>query len=294
MDERVTTVFGDVCDVQLLQRVLAEYEVKLCLHLAAQALVGAADRSPLSTWSTNMMGTVTLLEACRQAGTNHVVVASSDKAYGESPSLPYREDAPLLGISPYEASKAGTELVARSFAATYGLTVGIARCANIYGGGDLNFSRLVPDTIRALLAGLNPILRSDGSPRRDYLYATDAADAYLRLGGHCLTTQAPGTVDAFNFGWGVPISAIELVEMLMEIAGRPDLKPTFADRSGSGREIQAQYLDSAKARAQLSWIPSVGLRDGLAITMEWYRSYLETQKKGVKPGCQPSVDPSPS
>jgi CDP-glucose 4,6-dehydratase len=173
----VTQVHGDLSDAALLHRAMAEHEVTFCFHLAAQALVGVADRSPVGTFATNAMGTVHLLDACRLTGVQQCVIASSDKAYGSSADLPYREDMPLLGEGPYEASKVCTEIIARSFAATYGMRMAVARCANVYGGGDMNFSRLVPDTIRSVLAGRNPVLRSDGSPRRDYLYASDAAGA---------------------------------------------------------------------------------------------------------------------
>jgi CDP-glucose 4,6-dehydratase len=274
IQDRVTPIAGDLADLALLHRVLAEHEVSLCFHLAAQALVGVADRSPVSTWASNLMGTVNLLEACRLAGTGHVVLASSDKAYGASDKLPYREESPLLGSSPYEASKAGAEMAARSYAATYGLRVAVARCANVYGGGDLNFSRLVPDTMRAVVAGRNPVLRSDGTPRRDYLYASDASAAYLRLGALCLDELAECEMEAFNFGWGLPVSALELVELVIELCGRRELRPEIAGAGLPSREIPDQYLDSRKARMRLSWEPRVQLREGLVRSLDWYRRHL--------------------
>jgi CDP-glucose 4,6-dehydratase len=195
IEERVESVRGDVLDQSLVERVLVDHEVSIVFHLAAQSLVGHANRMPAATFATNTMGTVALLEACKLANVGHVVLASSDKAYGATPHLPYKEGDPLLGGAPYETSKALAEGVARSYATTYGIRVATARCANIYGPGDLNFSRLIPDTIRAVLAGRSAQLRSDGTPRRDYLYASDAAQAYLALGSFCLNRMAPGTYE---------------------------------------------------------------------------------------------------
>jgi CDP-glucose 4,6-dehydratase len=270
--DRVTRVSGDLADVGLLQRVLAEHEVSIVFHLAAQALVGVGDRSPVGTFATNATGTVHLLEACRLSGVEHVVLASSDKAYGAAPRLPYREDMPLLGASPYEASKACAEIVARSYAQTYGLKIGVTRCANVYGGGDTNFSRLVPDTVRAVLRGQRPVLRSDGSPRRDYIHAEDAVAAYLALGVHCLDAMAPGEVEAFNFGRGEPVRVLELVRLILAAAERADLEPVVGD--GARGEIQDQWLDSTRARERLGWEARVSLPDGLVRTVEWYRGYL--------------------
>jgi CDP-glucose 4,6-dehydratase len=274
LDSVVTRVRGDLNDAQLLHRAMAEHEVSFCFHLAAQALVGVADRSPVATFATNAMGTVHLLEACRLTGVEQCVIASSDKAYGTASELPYREDMPLLGQGPYEASKVCTEIVARSFAATYGMRVGIARCANVYGGGDMNFSRLVPDTIRAILAGRNPVLRSDGTPRRDYLYASDAARSYLALAAHSMDGMPAGSLEAFNFGWGTPISALELVRMLIAASGDAGLEAVIAGAGRPTREIDDQYLDSSRARAVLGWRPEIDLGRGLALTFDWYRRHL--------------------
>jgi len=259
--DRVSCVHGDLLDAPLLQRAVAEYEVTVCLHLGAQAMVGVAHRCPTGTFGANVMGTANLLEACRLAGVRHVVLASSDKVYGAADRLPYREDTPLLGSAPYEASKVCAELAATSYARTYGLSIAAARCANVYGGGDLNFSRLVPETMRAVLAG------------RGYLYAEDAARAYLSLGAHCLTRMRPGEMEVFNFGWGRGVSVLELVERIIRISGATTLVPE-AGGAGAGHEIQDQWLDSTRAREVLRWCPEIDLDRGLALTLDWYRGHL--------------------
>jgi CDP-glucose 4,6-dehydratase len=274
LEGRVTRIPGDLLDLPLLHRVLAEHEVTLCFHLAAQAIVGVADRSPVGTFASNVMGTVNLLEACRQSRVGAFVLASSDKAYGSSQHLPYREDMPLLGLAPYEATKVCAEAAARSYAATFGLQVVVARCANVYGGGDLNFSRLVPDTIRSILEDRNPVLRSDGSPRRDYIYAADAAAAYMILGLHSLQRVEAGRLEAYNFGSGEPVSVLELVQTIIDLSGRSDLQPDIQGAGRASREIQDQYLDSTLARERLGWAPRVPLREGLAAALDWYRGYL--------------------
>jgi CDP-glucose 4,6-dehydratase len=181
---------------------------------------------------------------------------------------------PLRGTGTYEASKVAAEIVARSYAATTGLRVAVARSANVYGGGDMNFSRIVPDTIRAVLDDRNPVLRSDGTPRRDYLYASDAAAAYMRLGAHCADAMADGTLEAFNFGWCAPVSAREVVELVIELSGKTHLRPVVAGRGTPTHEIRDQYLDTSLARARLSWEPAVPLREGLQRALDWYRTFL--------------------
>ena len=272
VDERVESVRGDVLDQTLVERVLVDHEVSVVYHLAAQSLVGHANRMPASTFATNTMGTVAMLEACRLANVKHVVLASSDKAYGASPRLPYKENDPLLGGAPYETSKALAEGAARSYATTYGIRIATARCANIYGPGDLNFSRLIPDTIRAVLAGRSAKLRSDGTPRRDYLFASDAAQAYMTLGSYCLNTMKDGAYEPFNFGWGQPVSALEMVTLISELAGRPDLVPEVLGTTTT--EIQDQYLESQHARDELGWTPEIELRAGLKTAINWYRQRL--------------------
>lgn len=268
---RVTRVRGDLVDDRLLERVLVDYDVRLVFHLAAQTQVVTAHRDPLGTLEANVRGTYLLLEAARrQSRPPAVIVASSDKAYGSSERLPYTEDHPLAGRGVYDASKSSADLLATAYAESYGLPIGIARCGNIYGGGDLNWDRIVPGTIRALLKGQRPVLRSDGRPRRDYLYVRDAVRAYVRLAQAVLAGDAVG--EAFNFGHNQPVSVIEIVDELRAILGRLDLEPVIMG-SASG-EIPDQYLDSSKAAARLGWTPEFGLHAGLAETVEWYRDIL--------------------
>lgn len=268
---QVTTVSGAVEDLPLVERVLNEYEVEACFHLAAQAIVGAAGRSPLSTFETNVRGTWTLLEACRRVpGVARVVIASSDKAYGDQLTLPYTEETPLAGRFPYDASKACADLIARSYAATYGLPVTIARCANIYGGGDLNFSRLVPGTIRSVLLGEAPVIRSDGTPVRDYLYIDDAVQAYLALGKRADAAGVRG--EAFNFGTAEPVAVLALVKKIIEAAGVAGIEPRVVGTAV--HELSQQYLSSAKAEDLLGWRPLVPRSEGLCRSVSWYRDLL--------------------
>jgi CDP-glucose 4,6-dehydratase len=268
---RVTRVRGGLEDGRLLQRVLVEYDVRLVFHLGAQTQVVTADRDPLGTLESNVRGTYQLLEAARRQGAAPaVVVASSDKAYGPSPNLPYTEDHPLSGRGIYEASKSAADLVSSSYATTYRLPIAIARCGNIYGGGDLNWDRIVPGTIRSLLAGERPVLRSDGRPRRDYLYVRDAVGGYLRLADALLAGDAAG--EAFNFGHNVPVSVLEIVDELRRITNREDVQPIVL--GGAAGEIPDQYLDASKAAKRLNWRPAFDLRDGLNETVAWYRDLL--------------------
>jgi CDP-glucose 4,6-dehydratase len=269
--KRVNIVRGSITDYAVVERALNEYEVDTCFHLAAQAIVGAANRSPVPTFVSNIQGTWTVLEACRVSKLiKAVVVASSDKAYGTQPTLPYTEDMPLLGINPYDASKVCTEVIAKSYCETFSVPLAIARCANIYGPGDLNYSRLIPGTIRSALLGNRPIIRSDGSPIRDYLYIDDAIRAYLRL-----AQQVPASSDAlgaaFNFGTEQPISAIDLVTLLLRICDRADLTPDVQGRGKLGDEIDVQYLNSDRAASALGWIASTRLTEGLSQSVMWYR-----------------------
>ena len=249
-----------------------------CFHLAAQAIVVAANRSPLSTFESNIRGTWHLLEACRRTRMMRcVVVASSDKAYGRHDRLPYQEDYPLLGIHPYDASKACADILARSYFQTYGLPVSVTRCANLYGGGDLNFSRIVPDTIRAILNDRNPVIRSDGSPVRDYLYVEDAVQGYLALAGQQESANVAG--EAFNFGSGRPVSVSELVSKLIALSGRTHLAPDVQGQSTPG-EIDRQYLASDKAKQLLGWQARHSLEEGLTQTLRWYENYLLPLPRG--------------
>jgi CDP-glucose 4,6-dehydratase len=257
---------GDLADPAITRN--AVEDVDTVFHLAAQAIVGEANESPVPTFESNVQGTWNLLEACRLAGVERVIVASSDKAYGDQELLPYTEDLPLNGLYPYDASKACEDIIARSYARTYGLPVAVTRMANIYGGGDLNLSRIVPGTVRSILRGEDPIVRSDGTPLRDYLYAEDAVSAYLTL-----AESLPATAgEAFNFGLGSPVSALEVVRLILECAGS-DLEPRILGTSKLHGEIDRQYLDSAKAERMLGWRAETELRDGIEQTLEWYREH---------------------
>jgi len=273
IEDRCAVALADLTDHEALVRVLNEHEVDEVFHLAAQTIVGTANRSPLATWEANVRGTYSLLEACRGLGTvKRVVVASSDKAYGDHDELPYREDFALQPRYPYDVSKACTDLIARSYANTYDLPVAVTRLANLYGPGDLNWSRNIPDSARALARGERPVIRSDGTPERDYLYVEDAVDAYLAIGASLDDPAHRGR--AWNAGWGKPIPVIDVVRTLISVSGL-DLEP---DVQGSGTphgEIDRQYLDSTAIREQLGWEPRWDLERGLATTWEWYRQQVE-------------------
>lgn len=271
--ERTTVVDGQLEEYAALERAISVHEPDTVLHLGAQTLVGTGLRSPLLTFEANIRGSYNLLEACRRMGdvVERVVVASSDKAYGEAEQLPYTEKTPLIGRHPYDVSKSCTDLIAEAYAATYGLPVTIARCGNIYGGGDLNWSRIVPGTIRSLLRGQRPVLRSDGSLTRDYIFVEDVVEAYLALAEALGDPAMAG--EAFNFAHGSPNTVLEIVEAIREAMGIEGLEP---DVRGTARaEIPHQHLDSAKARRVLGWKPAWSLRDGLARTVDWYRAHLD-------------------
>lgn len=269
---RCTVVSGRLESLQDLERAVVEHEVDTVFHLGAQTIVLTAYRSPLATFDANVRGTYNLLEACRrQSGlVRRVVVASSDKAYGEGRVLPYTEEMPANGRHPYDVSKSCADLLAQTYAVTYGLPIAVARCGNIYGGGDLNWSRLIPGTIRSALEGRNPVIRSDGRFTRDYVYVGDAVDAYLALAGGLGREEVRGGV--FNFGPGAPATVLEVTHAVLEAAGRTDLVPEI--RNEAVAEIREQTLDSTKARRVLGWAPACGLREGLLETVAWYRRYL--------------------
>jgi CDP-glucose 4,6-dehydratase len=239
-------------------------------HLGAQTLVRAARRDPVGTFEANVRGTWNVLDVARRQRdlVQRVVVASSDKAYGSSDSLPYTEDHPLAGTQPYEASKACADIVARSFGQSYGLPIAVARCGNIYGPGDLNWSRLVPGTIRSLLRGEQPVIRSDGTPLRDHLYVDDAVDAYMALADAADHEAKDGV--AFNFSDECPRSVLEIYRSVCVAAGHPDVQPRI--ESGADDEIPAQHLSSRRAREELGWATRVSLDEGLAATVDWYRA----------------------
>lgn len=276
-DHRITRVRGSVTSFKTVERALNEYEIDTCFHLAAQTIVTIANRSPLSTFESNIKGTWTVLEAARRARTvERLVVASSDKAYGASPQLPYSEETPLLGRYPYDVSKTCADHLAQSYARTYRVPLAITRCGNLYGGGDLNFNRVVPGTARAILLDEDPVIRSDGTPLRDYLYVEDAVAACLTLAERLLDEAVPG--EAFNFSAEQPRSVREVVERLIAISGRTHLKPRILGQSVPEGEIAHQYLSAAKAKRVLGWQASWAMDDALAKTLAWYEAYLADRK----------------
>jgi CDP-glucose 4,6-dehydratase len=270
----VADVQGDLLDEELVRRTLTEHEVDLVFHLAAQTLVGPAAESPASTFDVNVRGTWMVLEACRDAGVERVVVASSDKAYGAHDELPYREDFALRPTAPYEASKAAADLLARSYWPSYGLPVAVTRFANIYGGGDTNFSRLIPEAVSAAVDGRAPVLRSDGSPQRDFLYVEDAAAAYLAIADALERDEVRG--EAFNAGGGQPYAVGDVVQTITRLAGT-DVEPRILGEGNPAGEIDRQYVDPAKIRDVVGWERQVDLEEGLRRTIEWYREHPEAR-----------------
>lgn len=274
LEDAVEVVHGDLNDPGLIARALGEQDVDTVFHLAAQTIVGTANRSPVPTFESNVRGTWTLLDACRLHGAERVVVAASDKAYGPSTHLPYREDHPLEPRFPYDVSKAATDLIARSYWHTFGLPVAVTRFANLYGGGDLNRSRLIPEAIGAVLAGRPPVIRSDGTPERDFLYVEDAVEAYLRI-ADALDEADPartGRGEAFNAGSGRPYAVREVVARICALAGA-ELEPAIQGAGTPAGEIDRQWVDAGKLRARTGWTPRVGLDDGLQRTLAWYRDH---------------------
>jgi CDP-glucose 4,6-dehydratase len=269
--EQVRVVRGDVRDQETLERALGEYEIATVIHLAAQTTVGVANRNPVSTLDTNIRGTWALLEACRRSPTvQQVVTASSDKAYGDQEVLPYTEDAPVLGRHPYDVSKSCADLLAQMYAKTYRLPVCVTRCGNFYGGGDLNWNRLVPGTIRSIIRGERPVIRSDGQFTRDYLYVEDGARAYVLLAERLAANPALAG-EVFNFSYEQRLTVLELVQRIlgaMESGLAPDI------RNEASNEIRHQYLDATKARRVLGWSPAFDVDSGLRATIDWYRRYF--------------------
>lgn len=271
LTERVKVVRGDVRDQALLERILGEYEIETVIHLAAQTIVPIANRNPVSTFETNIGGTWTLLEACRRSPTvKQIVLASSDKAYGDHDILPYNEEMPLRGRHPYDVSKSCTDLIAQTYAITYSLPVVISRCGNFYGGGDLNWNRIIPGTIRSVLRGKRPIIRSDGQYIRDYFYVEDGAAAYVLLAER-LAANPDLCGQAFNFSNEKRMSVLELVEQILSLMDS-DLEPEV--RNEATNEIRQQYLDATRARNILGWRPLFSLEEGLRRTIEWYKDFL--------------------
>lgn len=269
--ERVVAVRGDVRDQALLERVLGEYEIDTVMHLAAQTIVTIANRNPVSTFETNIAGTWALFEACRRSPTvKQVVFASSDKAYGDQEQLPYDEETPLEGRHPYDVSKSCADLIALSYANTYGLPVSVTRCGNFYGGGDLNWNRIVPGTIRSVLRGERPVIRSDGQYVRDYFYVEDGAAAYMLLAER-MAADPSVRGEAFNFSNEIQVTVLELVQRILAQMGS-DLQPDV--RGEASHEIRHQYLSAAKARTRLGWSPAFDLDTALGRTVDWYREFL--------------------
>ncbi|WP_406699033.1 NAD-dependent epimerase/dehydratase family protein [Singulisphaera sp. Ch08] len=269
--DRVKVVRGDIRDQGLLERALGEHEINTVFHLAAQTIVGTANRNPVSTFESNIQGTWALLEACRRSpAVKQVVLASSDKAYGDQEQLPYDETTPLQGQHPYDVSKSCADLIAHTYAVSYKLPVAITRCGNFYGGGDLNWNRIVPGTIRSVIRGQRPVIRSDGKFVRDYFYVEDGANAYLVL-AEALADRPELAGEAYNFSNEIQVTVLDLVEAILRAMGS-DLVPEI--RNEVSNEIIHQYLSAAKARRELSWTPLFDLDEGMARTIRWYRDFF--------------------
>lgn len=266
--EKVKVIRGDVRDREILERILGEYEIDTVIHLAAQTIVTIANRNPISTFETNIAGTWNLLEACRRSPkVKQIVVASSDKAYGDQEALPYNENTPLQGQHPYDVSKSAADLIAHTYAKSYALPVAITRCGNFYGGGDLNWNRIIPGTIRSILRNQRPIIRSDGEYIRDYFYVEDGAAAYMLLAEQ-LAENGNLKGEAFNFSNEIQVSVREIVEKVINLM-KSSLKPEVLNQTSN--EIRHQYLSAEKARRILSWRPLFSLDQGLLLTIEWYK-----------------------
>jgi CDP-glucose 4,6-dehydratase len=285
LDRRVNIVRGELEDLTVLLRAINEYEIGTVFHLGAQTIVGTASRSPLSTFEGNIRGTWNLLEACRICPklVERVIVASSDKAYGEHDMLPYTEDAPLIGRFPYDVSKSCADLITFSYHATYGTPVAVTRCGNLFGPGDLNFNRLIPGTIRSALLGERPIIRSDGKFIRDYFYVRDAVDAYLQLAERLPDPAFTGM--AFNFGMERPLSVLEVVDLILELMDRTDLEPIVQNQAT--HEITRQFLDCTRAKQLLDWAPRRTLEEGLEQTIRWYAGHA-ARRQAAGPSTEPA------
>jgi CDP-glucose 4,6-dehydratase len=276
LDRRTVTVRGELEDYSLMERILNEYEIEVVFHLAAQTIVGIANQNPLSTFSANIQGTWNVLEAARHARhIKAVVQASSDKAYGAHDVLPYTEEAPLIGRHPYDVSKSCADLIAQAYWVTYKLPVAITRCGNFYGGGDLNFNRIVPGTIRSLIDGQRPIIRSDGTLIRDYFYVKDGVGAYIVTAEKLLAGKGEG--EAYNFSNEIQVNVRELVDMICRVSGVTHLEPVILNDAPN--EISHQYLSAGKARRELAWTPSYTLEQGMTETVAWYRQHFADLKQ---------------
>ena len=260
-------------DYLLIERTLGEYEIDTVFHLAAQAIVGVANRNPLGTFKSNIEGTWNILEAARKSPLiKRVIVASSDKAYGDQEKLPYDENMPLQGKHPYDVSKSCADLIAQTYYETYKLPVCITRCGNLYGGGDLNFNRIIPQSIQSILNNKAPVIRSDGSFIRDYFYIEDAVDAYINLAEKVVELNLGG--QAFNFSNEIQLTVLELVNKILKIMGS-SMKPIILNQGSN--EIIHQYLSAKKARTILGWSPNYTIDEGLSKTIEWYKDFLKKE-----------------
>lgn len=277
--KKTSLIHGSLEEFSDIERAINKWEIDTVFHLGAQTIVGTALRNPLSTFESNIRGTYNLLEACRRHSNlvERIVIASSDKAYGSSEILPYLETMPLSGKHPYDVSKSCTDLISLSYYHTYSLPITIARCGNIYGGGDLNWSRLIPGTIRSFLLNETPIIRSDGTFTRDYIYVEDVVDAYLSLAENIHRPEIKG--QPFNFGLDGPYTVLQVVELLQELMDCPDLPPKILNSSNA--EIRDQSLNSKKAKDLLRWQPFYSLEDGFKKTISWYQSYFSTQSNNL-------------
>ena len=279
--EQVTAVRGDIREREVLERALGEYEIDTVIHLAAQTIVPIANRNPISTFETNIAGTWNLLEACRRSPRiRQVVIASSDKAYGDQEVLPYDENTSLRGQHPYDVSKSAADLIARAYAVSYELPVVVTRCGNFYGGGDLNWNRIVPGTIRSVVRGQPPVIRSNGNFVRDYFYVEDGAAAYMLLAEQ-LAAHPELRGEAFNFSYGNQLTVLELTLRILGLMGS-DLQPEI--RNEASNEIRKQYLNADKARRVLGWLPLFTLEDGLDKTIAWYKDFLSHPCPVREPG----------
>ncbi len=271
--EQVNVVRGDICDRAILERTLGEYEVNTVFHLAAQTIVGIANRNPISTFEANVEGTWNVLEACRRSPlVKAIVVASSDKAYGDQERLPYSEDTPLEGRHPYDVSKSCADLITQAYGKTYGMPVAVTRCGNFYGGGDLNWNRIVPGTIRSVIRGERPVIRSDGQFVRDYFYVEDGAACYMLLAEQLLRDSDRLRGQAFNFSNEIQVTVTELVKLILEKMNS-SLTPDI--RNEASNEIRHQYLSAERARQNLGWHPLFTLDEGLTRTVAWYTEFLQ-------------------
>lgn len=282
LSHKITTVYGQIEDLATLERTINEHEIDTVFHLAAQTIVGVANREPLGTFEANIKGTWNILEACRRVGgVSRIIVASSDKAYGDQDILPYDETTPLQGEHPYDVSKSCADLIARTYFVTYGLPVCVTRCGNFYGGGDLNFNRIVPGTIRSVLRGESPIIRSDGTYIRDYFYVKDGVLAYLHLAEQMNRPEILG--EAFNFSNELQITVLDLVQKIVRLMGEKKLEPLILNQAR--HEIKHQYLSAEKARQMLHWKSRYSLETALLETIDWYQEFLAPITPAVLAGA---------